>query len=271
MTRLREFYSSHWILHLMCKCCGLTLRSINRIWRSLQQHKCQIVTYKATPPNLLNSTTQCLHQPPSPPFKTEIQRHSPSKCTERERVLTDTKRTAMAHLPCEIWLLIASHCDPKDLWLSMRKVSQQLKECAEQHFEREILPQAVLSLPIAIPTYDMRHPIRGRAVFLPSMKPSASEEGANSGRVFYSLVKTEPDFYESRFLSRWASMKSANAGHLNPGTSWQIDLCGRTGRVGLKQGFVDDDEESVWDGTRVSFAWRPTMTLFFILDGSFML
>ena len=169
----------------------------------------------------------------------------------------------MIHLPNEVWLLIASYLEPQDIWVSLRNINRQLKECAEQHFEHDHLQEAVLNLPIALPTYDIRNPIRGKAVFHPTLiTPSAVRVGY-SDRVPYSLLKTEPEYYHGRFIHRWTGMRDADNGHLGERTRWEMNLGGRTARVCLKQAVVDDDEDSVWGCARVSFEWRSTISMFY--------
>ena len=177
----------------------------------------------------------------------------------------------MPHLPNEIWLLIASYSEPQDLWLSLRQVNRQLHLCTEQHFKNEILPHSTLSLPIILPTYDIRSPIRGKGVFHPlpagdlsSMQSSGPLlwQTQNPDRVIYCLGETEPDYYRSHFLTRWESMRKKGKGSLDEGLRWEMSICGRSNRVCLKYPFALTDGCKEDEG-RLSLEWMATMTRFF--------
>lgn len=169
----------------------------------------------------------------------------------------------MPHLPNEIWLLIAEYCEPRDLWLSLRPVSRQLQQCTEQHFERNILPNTVLNLPVVIPTYDVRIPIRGKVVFTPVSDDSSSDRKDNSNHKVYSMVETDPDYYRPHFLTRWVTMQDRETGRLDDRrVRWELELYGQRRGVSLhectavKQGCEKDE-------VRVSFEWTYTLTSFF--------
>lgn len=166
----------------------------------------------------------------------------------------------MAHLPDEIWLLIASYCDPQDAWLSLRRVNHQTQECCEHYFEDNVLPLAILVLPVTLPSYDMRNPVQGKVTFQPLEKGDVVVMTRATDRMRFRLTGTAPDYYHSHFLSRWASMRGANRGLLSKRMPWQLDLCGRTANAHLKNPFID---EYVGQEARLSFEWRATITSFY--------
>lgn len=174
----------------------------------------------------------------------------------------------MPHLPNEIWLLIASYCNPHDLWLTLRPVNNQLQECVEHYFRQEILPHTTLMLPVVIPTYDVRIPIRGKVVFNPMPEDCDAAAVHSFESATYSMKDTEPDYYLPHFLSRWATMQDRETGQLDERRiRWELELEGWRHPVSLrrpmalKQGCKDGE-------ARVSFDWRYTMTTFFMCGRS---
>lgn len=163
------------------------------------------------------------------------------------------------HLPNEIWLLIASYCEPKTLWLSLRQTNRQLRECAEQQFERELLPHVVLNLPVAIPTYDMRTQTRGRAIFnIEEKQPVCSR----SDRVSYSLSGSEPGLYRTHILSCWQRICKSAGGSLNEKMAWEMQLGEHMHGARLRRPTIDASQDSSTGDVRVSFDWKPAMTSF---------
>lgn len=169
-----------------------------------------------------------------------------------------------AHLPNEIWLQIASYCEPRDIWLSLRPINHQLQDCAEQHFQDHWLPHITLALPIALPTYDIRNPIRGRALFHPVTNLNGEKD---EHRVVYLLHRTEPEHYHSHFLGRWKGMCDSNTTWLNEKMKWEMRVGELCGAVKLKRPAIDQrvlGGEAV-DYERFSFEWRASVTSFFRL------
>lgn len=169
----------------------------------------------------------------------------------------------MLHLPNEIWLQIASYCDPRDLWLSLRPTNRQLLECAEQYIKQEVLPKTTLFLQVVIPTYDMRIPIRGQVIFKPISHELTSTEEPDSDAIVYCLGDTDSDYYLPHFLTRWSTMQSRETGHLDARRlQWQFELNGKRDSVKLYQ------SRAIRHGcqsgeARVSFDWRYTLTSYF--------
>ena len=152
------------------------------------------------------------------------------------------------------------YCDPRDLWVSLRPVNRQLQECAEQHFEKNILALVELNLPIAIPSYDMRNRIWGKAVFHPDTEESSDKKIA--GRVTYSLTSTEPEHYHSHFLGRWKGMwDSGRNGNSHEGMTWELKLVDRIDGARLRKALLHWDRDR--ELAQVSFQWKATMTRFF--------
>lgn len=169
----------------------------------------------------------------------------------------------MPHLPNEIWLLIASYCEPKDLWLSIRPINSQLQECAEQYIKREILPHTTLILPVVIPTYDARIPIRGQVIFKPVPQGSKTDEGRDFDTAVFCLDDTDPDYYRPHFLTRWATMQDRETGHLDEQRiRWGFELEGQRKAVSLHRPFAMKDGCRVGEA-RVSFDWRYMLTTYF--------
>ena len=169
----------------------------------------------------------------------------------------------MPHLPNEIWLLIASYCEPQDLWLALRPVNNQLQQCTEQYFKRDVLLRTTLNLPVIIPTYDVRIPIRGRVVFKPGSQDGHIVTGDDFERVTYCMEDTEPDYYRPHFLTRWSTMQNRENGQLDGRrVRWEVELGGQChsvclyGSTAVKQGCAVGE-------VRVSFDWRYMMTSFF--------
>lgn len=165
----------------------------------------------------------------------------------------------MPHLPNEIWLLVASYCDPKDLWLSIRPINRQLQQCADQYVKEEVLPRTILILPVVIPTYDVRVPIRGKVLF----NPISPTQGLDFNASVYCLDDTEPGYYRPHFLSRWATMQDRETGQLDDRRiKWELEFQGQCRPVSLhrsmavKSGCRDDE-------ARVSFDWRYMLTTYF--------
>lgn len=165
----------------------------------------------------------------------------------------------MPHLPIEIWLLIASYCDPKDLWLSIRPINRQLQQCAEQYVKQEVLPHTILVLPVVIPTYDLRVPIRGRVVF----KPLDPSPGLDFNGTIFCLDDTEPDYYRPHFLTRWATMQDRDTGRLDARRiRWELELEGQRSPVSLHCSTAIKHGCKVGEA-RVSFDWRYMLTTYF--------
>lgn len=170
---------------------------------------------------------------------------------------------SMPHLPNEIWLLIASYCEPKDLWLSLRPVNRQLQICAEQHIKQAVLSLAVLSLPITLPTYDIRNPIRGKAVFHPLIsKTPPPVESDSSDRIVYRLFETEPSYYRSHFFARWGTLQRGHSGTLDERLRWELSIGGLSVSVRLREPLAVTQDYEV-GGLQVAFLWKPTTTCFF--------
>lgn len=165
------------------------------------------------------------------------------------------------HLPNELWLHIISHCDGHNsLWLSLRRTNQQLKACVEHFFAAEILPQLVIALPMTLPTYDARNPMREEAVF--QYYSGQAESGRIEGtqdRVVFELNDEKPEFYVAHFFGRWAGMKDVDGGWLRPSMQWKLRLEGKEVEARLKDG------KAIREGVgeeeaRMEFVWKSTLT-----------
>lgn len=169
------------------------------------------------------------------------------------------------HVPNEVWLSVIAHCDsPQDLWLSVRRVNRQLQDCVEQHFAGHVLPQLVVSLPLTLPTYDARNPIRGEAVFHHHRPGSEHGEDmlSDQSRALFALADTHPDFYRAHFFGRWAGMRDVDGGWMRSSVEWTMRLHGKTTRTKIK------DARAVGEGVgeeeaQIQFDWKPTLTAFF--------
>lgn len=170
---------------------------------------------------------------------------------------------SMPHLPNEIWLLIASYCEPRDLWLSIRPINSQLQQCAEQYIKQEILPHTTLLLPVVIPTYDVRIPIRGKVVFKPILPDSSTDNGCDFDGAVFCLHDTDPDYYRPHFLSRWATMQDRETGYLDERRiRWEFELAGQRSPLSLHRPLAVKDGCEAGDA-RVSFDWRYMLSTYF--------
>lgn len=167
----------------------------------------------------------------------------------------------MPYLPNEIWLAILPHCEFIDLWLSLRTVDQQLRDCVEQYIVQEVLPQTVISLPIALPTYDIREAARGSAI-LGYCAPDHEVENANdSGRASYRLVATEPQHYYPQFLDRWEAMQGVTSRRLSD-LKWALKLGSMSIGMRLNDVRVDAAPDGKPEHALLSIAWKPSLTEF---------
>ncbi|KAK5121608.1 hypothetical protein LTR85_004780 [Meristemomyces frigidus] len=169
----------------------------------------------------------------------------------------------MPYLPNEIWLDIIAYCDPRDLWLSLRTTNRQLSECVEQYFGDDVLPKTVTSLPIALPTYDIRQPMRGKAIFHHTRSNQSNEQASNRDRASYSLSKTDPEHYRAQFLDRWEGMREKAGGKLGDHLRWDMQLNDKVVTMGLKEARIEPHQTVGAEAAQLSFDWKPTMSRFF--------
>ncbi len=187
----------------------------------------------------------------------------------------------MTYLPDELWLLVLPYCRRGDAWLGLRPLNSQLRDCVEQYFADNVLPSVRLQLDVALPTYDVRLRLQGRAIFahVPSKRPS--KEVANrshasvqddEGRATWRLESTEQDEqYHTQVRARWDSLANASAHSLLPGSLdrrlvWKVPLRrGMSQTVLLPQGRIEwaSGLDGRSDGTQtaqLSCEWRPMLT-----------
>lgn len=160
----------------------------------------------------------------------------------------------MPLLPNELWLHILSYCSPSNQWLGLRLTARQLKGCVEQHFEREVLPSVEIHMPVALPTYDMRNPLRGREIF----QPVSPRAGRDPDRMHLVLSATDPDYYHEHFLGRWSGMRDTGNGMLSDSIRWDVQLGTLSNRMRLRDARAEVIAKA--DEARVSFEWMGTMT-----------
>ncbi|KAF2210470.1 hypothetical protein CERZMDRAFT_91183 [Cercospora zeae-maydis SCOH1-5] len=160
----------------------------------------------------------------------------------------------MSRLPNELWLQILHFCSPLDQWQNLRPLGHQLKSCVEQHFEREILPQIEIAMPVSLPSYDARIYARGKATF----QPVSPRSGRDPERMHLVLTSTDPDYYHAHFLARWSGMRDTVDGTLSENVKWDVGLEGREKRMRLRgaraENMMNEDEVGL------SFEWKGTMT-----------
>lgn len=169
--------------------------------------------------------------------------------------------TPTPHLPNEIWLHIIAHCeDNRDTWLSLRHINRQIQACVEQHFAENVLPDLKASLPMTMPSYDARNPIRGEAVF--QYYQDQDRLDGTSHTVVFELGETGPQFYLAHFLGRWAGMKDVDGGRLRESVKWSLKLDEKVVTTSVKdvcalsEGVRDDE-------ARIRLEWKPTLTAFY--------
>lgn len=167
--------------------------------------------------------------------------------------------SAPPHLPNEIWLQILSHTQEqdasiaKDLWLSLRPASSQLKACVEQYFHTCTLRHIRLFLPIVLPSYDQRNPLTGHAIFNPEV------DATHKDLLWFALERTEPEYYLTQFLTRWEGMKVPSTGLLKEIVRWEAEFGGRRERMRFRDARASGDGESM----KVGLQWMAMMTIFF--------
>lgn len=167
------------------------------------------------------------------------------------------------HLPNEIWLQILQHTDlesaftAKDLWLSLRPASSQLKACVEQHFRTSLLHLFKVFLPITLPSYDQRNPLKGHAIFIPEV------DGRDREILWVKLERTEPEHYLTQFLSRWEGMKDPKTGFVKDVVWWEVEFGGRRERLKFKDARVDGDGDGEGEGVKVGIRWMGMLTVLF--------
>ncbi|RMY99317.1 hypothetical protein D0862_07174 [Hortaea werneckii] len=165
-------------------------------------------------------------------------------------------------LPNEIWLQIATYCDPRDLWLSLRSVSHQLADCVDQHFLDHVLPGTAIALPITLPTYDIRNPLHGRAI-LHCWARQGGRKTEGKDRLLYNLVHVEPAHARVQLLDRWTRMRDDAGGRLDGKVRWDLELGHARVRMPLRQARLERVQGEEAEGAFLSFDWRPTFTRFF--------
>lgn len=166
-------------------------------------------------------------------------------------------------LPNEIWLAITEHCDLRDAWLSLRQVNKQLHDCVDQHFAEDILPRTVISLPIALPTYDVRNPQIGKALLDHHSRLVGTGKRGSIDRAVYSLLRVEPAQYRAQLLSRWNSMQYYEDDQLNEKLRWDMRLGHANIRVQLKDARISTREDVDRERACLAVDWKPTLTYFF--------
>ncbi|KAK5135651.1 hypothetical protein LTR08_004952 [Meristemomyces frigidus] len=155
----------------------------------------------------------------------------------------------MPYLPNELWLAILPYCQTEDSWRSLRPVNQQLRACVEQYFLEEILPETVISLPITLPTYDIRQAMRGHA------RLRCLEGALVGGRAIYALAEAVPAHYDVHFRARWKRVHAAG-GRIPDKQRWEVQLCDIEKSARVKDARVEGDPEDC----QLSFDWKPTLT-----------
>ena len=155
----------------------------------------------------------------------------------------------MPYLPNELWLEILPYCQKEDSWNSLRSVNQQLRDCVEQYFIVEILPQIIISLPIILPTYDIRQPMRGHAQL------HYYEGNSVDGRAIYAFAEAVPAYYDVHFLARWKRAHSAG-GCLPESQRWEVQLDSLETSARLRDARVEGEPAAC----QLSFDWKSTMT-----------
>ncbi len=123
------------------------------------------------------------------------------------------------------------------------------------------LPGAVLTLPIAFPSYDMRNPNRGHATFRPIASAGLISD-ATPQRASFSLTDVEPAYYRDQFVCRWNGMRDSKGGRLLASTQWQLDLCAGSNAVLLSSPFVEANVFDEEDARRLSFDWKAMVSSF---------
>ncbi len=159
------------------------------------------------------------------------------------------------YLPNEIWLEIASLCDLKDLWLSVRRVNQQLSACAERTVRNTFFQHATLIMTRAGPL----GPETSRFRTIQSREGATSTPSDILMAVFYR-TQTESGFSGPNNVCWWSQGLSIRRSREEQ-VRWDLELCGqRRIIVGLRPKFFLTDEHEEDD--RFSVRWKTAMKLF---------
>jgi hypothetical protein len=120
-----------------------------------------------------------------------------------------------------------------------------------------------LSLPIRLPTYDMRNPIKGHADFSPAIKGSCPSTLSDEGKLWFVLSKTEPEYYLDHFLSLWKGMRASKGGQLDDQKLWQLEVQKHTVTVRLKDPCIEFTELEGVETAWLCCGWRHLAAGFF--------
>lgn len=170
----------------------------------------------------------------------------------------------MPRLPNEIWILIISQCDRRDAWLGLRPCNQQLRDCVEQCFEREILTKIAISVHMARPKHDIRERVASRAIFrcLPIPLTNAQPQDRKQKKACYLIAENQRARYHSHFLTRWEGMKDHTGGFLDKKLLWDVELDGSVASMWLKDVRIKANRSTEAGGSLLSFDWHTMMTVF---------
>lgn len=179
----------------------------------------------------------------------------------------------MVYLPSELWLQVLSYNDqPRDLWRNARRTSRQLRDCVEQHFKDNIVPNLKLELTFGLPCYDGRNPLRGMAKFEFSQFEGATQS-EDTERIVCALVGVDPEHYMEQLLVRWNRLKESSGGYLPQSLDWSMSVTEKGdsvevprtgGTVRLKDPVAFSNDEKSVDGNGVVFEWKAATTSFFL-------
>jgi hypothetical protein len=164
-------------------------------------------------------------------------------------------------LPNELWLHILTFCDCEEVWMLVRPVHQQLKECVEQHVYSTILPQMEVTLPVALPAYEIRQRVEGKCIFTHHAGPNTIPAAIQSMPDVVAFQQSqEPYALPSDFLSRWKSMQQSGRLH---GLNWDVTLGDKSHRMPLRQPSVTMQRPSEDSQVVLMFEWTSTMTAYY--------
>ena len=78
----------------------------------------------------------------------------------------------------------------------------------------------------------------------------------------FCLAFTVPGYGDYRFLAKWAHVRYGDGGRLSPHLEWTLSLGGNRVVCPIKNACVVDGELGMAEA-RMTFEWKPTLTLYF--------
>lgn len=166
----------------------------------------------------------------------------------------------MPHLPNEIWLrildLVIEDSHPCELW-EWRTCNRQLRDLIEDTFYTTCVQKLKLVLPVGLPTYDVRNPLRGNLTF--AHVKGDSHRAQECRRTIFCLESVSPEIYDQQLRRRWEAMCSKYSSQTpDAGIVWLLHYQEHDPvKVRLPSLRLEGRDSSRLDQDSLSFEWRP--------------